>query len=307
MRLDKPIGTNLLYIPCTWSILMAQYSQKDHALNNVQSGTIDYSQQLYDVLSCSSESIKMLTLFGVGAVVMRGAGCTNNDMWDRDFDSKVERTRNRPIASNQISMKEAWGFLGLQLTTGLGVLTQLNMNSIILGASSLPLVGLYPLAKRVTKYPQFVLGLTFNWGALLGWCAMTDTVDLSVCLPLYGAGICWTLIYDTIYAHQDKHDDAKVGIKSTALTFAHRTKTICTGLNCMQAVLFFGAGINNDQSFGYFSSLILSSIYMQSLIQRVNLNSVESCNQAFRKSQYAGWLISLGVIVDILIKAVVLT
>jgi 4-hydroxybenzoate polyprenyltransferase len=144
----------------------------------------------------------LLALFGTGAVIMRGAGCTINDLWDKDFDKQVERTNQRPLAAGTINYPQAWKFLALQLSAGLGVLCQLNMYSIILGASSLGLVIIYPLMKRVTYWPQAVLGLTFNYGALLGWSAVHGSCAWPVVLPLYAGGVCWTLVYDTLYAHQ---------------------------------------------------------------------------------------------------------
>ncbi|XP_076999089.1 4-hydroxybenzoate polyprenyltransferase, mitochondrial isoform X2 [Tamandua tetradactyla] len=176
-RLDKPIGTWLLYLPCTWSISLAAEP------------------------GCFPDWY-MLSLFGTGAVLMRGAGCTINDMWDRNYDKKVTRTANRPIAAGDISTFKSFVFLGGQLTLALGVLLCLNYYSIALGAASLLLVITYPLMKRITYWPQLALGLTFNWGALLGWSAVKGSCDPSVCLPLYFSGIMWTLIYDTIYAHQ---------------------------------------------------------------------------------------------------------
>lgn len=146
--------------------------------------------------------LKTLALFAGGAVIMRGAGCTINDLWDRDIDAKVERTKNRPLVNRQITVFDTWVFLSAQLSVGLMVLLQLNWASIMLGSYSLALVTLYPLMKRVTYWPQFVLGMTFNYGALLGWCATQGAVHLPACLPLYMAGISWTIIYDTIYAHQ---------------------------------------------------------------------------------------------------------
>ncbi|XP_043304041.1 4-hydroxybenzoate polyprenyltransferase, mitochondrial isoform X4 [Cervus elaphus] len=177
MRLDKPIGTWLLYLPCTWSIGLAADP------------------------GCLPDWY-MLSLFGTGAVLMRGAGCTINDMWDQDFDKKVTRTASRPIAAGDISTFQSFVFLGGQLTLALGILLCLNYYSIALGAASLLLVITYPLMKRITYWPQLALGLTFNWGALLGWSAIKGSCDPSVCLPLYFSGIMWTLIYDTIYAHQ---------------------------------------------------------------------------------------------------------
>ena len=178
-RADKPIGTWLLLWPCCWSI-----------------GMVAPPGGLPDMW--------MLSKFALGAVVMRGAGCTINDMWDKDIDSKVERTRTRPLAAGAITPFQAAGFLGLQLTAGLGVLASLNTYSILLGASSLGLVVMYPLMKRVTHFPQLVLGLTFNWGALLGASAVLGHTPWEICLPLYCGSVFWTLTYDTIYAHQDK-------------------------------------------------------------------------------------------------------
>uniref|UniRef100_A0A7N0RDF5 4-hydroxybenzoate polyprenyltransferase n=1 Tax=Kalanchoe fedtschenkoi TaxID=63787 RepID=A0A7N0RDF5_KALFE len=177
-RLDKPIGTWLLAWPCMWSINMA-----------ASPGSLP--------------DFKMMALFGCGALLLRGAGCTVNDLLDRDIDTKVERTKLRPVASGLLSPFEGVSFLGLQLLLGLGILLQLNNYSRVLGASSLLLVFSYPLMKRFTFWPQAFLGLTFNWGALLGWSAIRGSLDPTVVLPLYFSGVCWTLVYDTIYAHQD--------------------------------------------------------------------------------------------------------
>jgi 4-hydroxybenzoate polyprenyltransferase len=152
---------------------------------------------------------------------MRGAGCTINDLWDQDFDKQVTRTASRPLAAGDVTQPHAIGFLALQLAAGLGVLVSLphTYYSFVWGASSLPLVVAYPLMKRFTDYPQLVLGMTFNWGAWMGWAATYGSMDYSVIAPLYLSGVTWTLVYDTIYANQDKEDDLKLGLKSTALTF----------------------------------------------------------------------------------------
>ncbi|GER56848.1 4-hydroxybenzoate octaprenyltransferase [Striga asiatica] len=197
-RLNNQIGTWLLAWPCM-SITMA-------------------------AAPGSLPDVKMMMLFGTGALLLRGAGCTVNDLLDRDIDTKVERTRLRPIASGVLSPFQGTCFLGFQLILGLGILLQLNNFSRVLGASSLLLVFSYPLMKRLTFWPQAYLGLTFNWGALLGWAAVKGSLDPTVVLPLYASGVFWTLIYDTIYAHQDKEDDVKVGVKSTALRFGDSTK-----------------------------------------------------------------------------------
>ena len=197
MRLDRPIGTWLLLWPCWWSLVFA--------LDRAPATGAEWLRLAW-----------LYILFGVGAVVMRGAGCTYNDIVDRDFDAKVERTRTRPIPSGQVSVKGAIGFLLLQLLVGLAILLQFNWFAVGVGALSLVLIFTYPLMKRITYWPQFVLGLAFNWGALLGWAAVTGTLGWAPAL-LYIGGIAWTLGYDTIYAHQDKEDDILIGVKSTAL------------------------------------------------------------------------------------------
>uniref|UniRef100_A0A3Q3IRZ0 4-hydroxybenzoate polyprenyltransferase, mitochondrial n=1 Tax=Monopterus albus TaxID=43700 RepID=A0A3Q3IRZ0_MONAL len=237
MRLDKPIGTWLLYLPCTWSIALA-----------ADPGCLP--------------DLGMLALFGMGALLMRGAGCTINDMWDKDFDKKVSRTAIRPIASGEISRMQALVFLGGQLSLALGVLLCLNYYSIALGAASLSLVISYPLMKRITYWPQFVLGLTFNWGALLGWSAVKGCCDWSVCLPLYFSGVMWTLIYDTIYAHQDKEDDVKVGIRSTALRFQEQTKPWLSGFTAAMMSGLVVAGVTAEQTLPYYAVLSIAAVHL---------------------------------------------
>ncbi|PWN43451.1 4-hydroxybenzoate polyprenyl transferase [Ceraceosorus guamensis] len=203
-RYDKPIGTWLLFLPCTFSLtLAAQHLAASPA----------------QVLACYA-------IFGTGALVMRGAGCTINDMWDRKLDQGVERTRSRPIASGALTPMNALVFLSGQLSLGLAVLLQLNWYSIFFGATSLGLVIVYPLMKRITHWPQLVLGLAFNWGSLLGYAALGGHLHLPIVLPLYAGTVCWTILYDTIYAHQDAKDDLATGIKSTALLFGDKTKPI---------------------------------------------------------------------------------
>ncbi len=197
MRLDRPIGTWLLLWPCWWSVALAGIE--------------------------GWREIGFMILFAVGAIIMRGAGCVVNDLYDRDIDVKVERTLTRPLASGEISKEGAISLLILLLCAGLAVLLQFNQLPRWIGASSLVLVFTYPLAKRVTWWPQFVLGLTFNWGALLGWTAVRGEIG-GPALLLYAAGVFWTLGYDTIYAHQDKKDDVLIGIKSLALYLGDRSR-----------------------------------------------------------------------------------
>lgn len=227
-RADKQVGTLLLFWPCCWGA----------ALHHLPSTLPD---------------VVLLAKFAVGALIMRGAGCTVNDMWDKDFDKHVERTKNRPLASGQVTMPQATAFLAAQLSCGLGVLLSFEVDTIVLGMASMPLVVAYPLMKRITNWPQLFLGLTFNWGALVGYsaaaaggggvAAMNPGLLLPV-LPMYAAGVCWTLVYDTLYGYQDRGDDKKLGLKSTSLHLGDEPQValsliatgMLAGLGCSGAV-----------------------------------------------------------------------
>ena len=205
-RLDRPIGSWLLLIPCWWSSALAAVAAHARAPSLVQ-----------------------IVLFFVGAFAMRGAGCTWNDIVDRNLDAAVERTRSRPIPSGQVSVFQAALFLVLLALIGLAVLISFNGFTVALGIASLAIVAVYPFMKRITYWPQIVLGLAFSWGALMGWAAAFGSLALAPLL-LYAGSIAWVIGYDTIYAHQDREDDALIGIKSTALLFGERTKptTACS-------------------------------------------------------------------------------
>ncbi|KAK4775207.1 hypothetical protein SAY86_010142 [Trapa natans] len=275
-RLDKPIGTWLLAWPCMWSITLA-----------ASPGSLP--------------DMKMLMLFGCGALLLRGAGCTVNDLLDRDIDIKVERTKSRPVASGVLTPFQGLSFLGFQLLLGLGILLQLNNYSRILGASSLLLVFTYPLMKRFTFWPQAYLGLTFNWGALLGWAAIKESLEPSVVLPLYLSGVCWTLIYDTIYAHQDKEDDLKVGVKSTALRFGDFTKKWISGfgLACISGLAL--SGYNADIGLPYYAFLAAASGQLAWQILTVDLSSRGDCNRKFVSNKWFGALIFSGILLGKLV------
>ncbi|OCH90722.1 4-hydroxybenzoate polyprenyl transferase [Obba rivulosa] len=275
-RVDKPIGTMLLFLPCTWSITMASYALE-----------LPYTVPL-----------KYIGLFGIGALIMRGAGCTINDMWDRNFDKAVARTKDRPIAKGAITLPQATGFLGLQLSAGLAVLTQLNWYSIALGASSLSLVTIYPFMKRITHWPQAVLGLTFNWGALLGWSAVAGTVNWSICLPLYAGGVAWTLVYDSIYAHQDKDDDVQVGVRSTALLFGEYTRPILSGLSATSISLITYAGYLNGQGLPFYVGTGLAAIQLARVLARTDFNDRSSCWEGFVGCGWSGFWIWIGALAD---------
>jgi len=225
-RLDRPIGTWLLLIPCWWGLALATVS----------------------VLGPNPVvSAWYALLFAIGSLVMRAAGCAWNDILDRDFDGRVARTAMRPIPSGVISVRQALVFMGLMSLIALVVLLAFNRFTILLAISSLVLVALYPLMKRITYWPQAFLGITFNWGVLVGWAAVTGGLAAPA-LWLYAAAICWTIGYDTIYAHQDKDDDALIGLKSTALRFGDGTRPMLFlfyGLTiALIAVSFRSANLN---------------------------------------------------------------
>jgi 4-hydroxybenzoate polyprenyltransferase len=232
MRLDRPIGTWLLLLPGLWAIMLA--SGGLWALND--------------------EDITLVALFTIGAVLMRGAGCVMNDLWDRELDKKVKRTASRPIAAGEVSVKQAIIFIAVLLLLGFSILLQMHIVTILLGFLTIPLMITYPLMKRVTWWPQLFLGITFNFGALMGWAAVNGTVDLPALL-LYVGGIFWTLGYDTIYADQDKEDDALVGIKSSVLKLGEKAEKTVKTFYGVAFFLFAMAFVVADA--GYISLIVL--------------------------------------------------
>lgn len=269
MRLDKPIGTNLLFLPGAWGIAIAATSATD-------------------VLTLSA-------LFYGGALLTRGAGCTINDIWDADIDKKVARTKSRPIASGEISTPAAFLFLGAQLFGGLGVLTQLNTECFLLGSAAVMPLLFYPFAKRYTAYPQAVLGLAMNWGALMGYCAASGTVGMPAVL-LYGAGWCWTMVYDTIYAHQDKDDDARIGIGSAAVSFGERNKPALAALVAGKLALLTGAGLTAELSLPYFMGITVSGLHLARQVYATDLNDAEQCQAAFVKNEVTGAIVWMSIL-----------
>jgi 4-hydroxybenzoate polyprenyltransferase len=269
-RLDRPIGTWLLLFPCWWSIALAAPPG-------------------------GGPNIRLLVLFAVGALVMRGAGCTINDMADREFDRRVTRTASRPMASGAVSMRGALVFLAVQLLIGLVILLQLSPLAIALGVASLALVVTYPFMKRVTYWPQAFLGLTFNWGALMGYAAATDRLDAAPLL-LYAAGIAWTLVYDTIYAHQDKEDDALIGIRSTALKFGAATRRwlvpFAIAMTLLLAAMIAAAGL------GLFAWLALIGVagHLAWQIATVDFDNPADCLAKFHSNRKIGWILLIGII-----------
>lgn len=270
-RINRPAGTFMLLWPCFWSISLAAPAG-----------------QLPD--------LGLLALFGTGAFIMRSAGCTINDMWDKNFDKQVERTNQRPLASGALTYPQAWGFLAAQLSAGLGVLLQLNWYSIVLGASSLSLVAAYPFMKRVTYWPQAFLGLTFNFGALLGWSAVQGSCAWPVVLPLYAGGIAWTLVYDTLYAHQDKNDDRQIGVKSTALLFADNTKPILNAFAVATVAGIGTAGYAVDLAWPFYAGLAGSAAHLAWQINTAQLDNPINLQERFGSNKWLGALIFSSIV-----------
>ena len=238
----------------------------------------------------------LFALFSVGAVLMRGAGCTYNDIVDRDFDGRVARTADRPIPSGAVSMKQALAWLVAQLLISLTILLTFNNMAIMLGVASLLLVIIYPLMKRVTYWPQFFLGLAFNWGAIMGWAAVRG--DLQVWpVVLYVAGIFWTLGYDTIYAHQDKEDDALIGIKSTALRFGDASPVWIGGFYAATIILLlitaYGAG------YGWVTLALITAgaVQLAWQVRTLDPDDAADCLRKFKSNRFFGWLVLAGFLI----------
>jgi 4-hydroxybenzoate polyprenyltransferase len=277
-RLDRPIGSWLLLMPCWWSVGLAAV----HARSEVN---------LWHVL-----------LFFVGAFAMRGAGCTWNDIVDRDLDARVERTRSRPIPSGQVTVAAAAAFLALQALVGLAVLLQFNRFTIYVGFASLTVVAVYPFMKRITYWPQIVLGLAFSWGALMGWPATFARLDLPAFL-LYAGAISWVIGYDTIYAHQDREDDALIGIKSTALLFRERTKPMLALFYTLAVALIALAGWNAGAGLVFALGLLAFAAHLAWQIARLNVDDPVNCLVVFKSNRDAGLILFVGLMLDAGLRA----
>ncbi|CEL02473.1 Putative Function: the enzyme (Precursor) [Aspergillus calidoustus] len=289
VRLDKPAGTYYLFFPCVFSTLLA--------------ATMDPSVSFLHVLSTTG-------LFMAGALIMRGAGCAINDLWDRNLDPHVQRTKFRPIARGAISPRKAVIFTGTQLLAGLGILLQFPYQCLWYGIPSLLLVATYPLAKRVTYYPQAVLGLTFSWGAIMGFPALgIDLISnpdaLKAAAALYSSCVSWTVLYDMIYAHMDIKDDVAAGIKSIALRHEHNTKAVLSGLAVAQVGLLAAAGVAVGAGPVFFIGTCGSAaLTLGVMIQRVQLKSTQSCWWWFKNGcLLTGGGISLGMLLEYLAQA----
>ncbi|CAD5219667.1 unnamed protein product [Bursaphelenchus xylophilus] len=243
----------------------------------------------------------MMALFGTGAILMRGAGCVVNDLWDKDFDKKVERTKSRPLANGDLTPKEAVGLLAVLLSSSLGILLQMNWTTVGLGASSLVLVFSYPFFKRITNWPQAVLGLTFNYGALMGFTAVTGHF-CPIILPLYFAGWCWTMVYDTIYAHQDKSDDALIGVKSTALLFGENTKKYLTAFSTGMFANLLALGVITDQTWPYYLGISAIGGHLGHQIYTLDIGNGEDCWNKFRSNFWIGAVLFVSIVGSNMIK-----
>ncbi len=273
-RLDRPIGSWLLLLPCWWSSALAAVAAHK-----------------------SAPSLFHLALFFVGAFAMRGAGCTWNDIVDRDLDGSVERTRSRPIPSGQVSVGQAAVFLVLQALIGFAVLMSFNTFTIVLGIASLAIVAVYPFMKRITYWPQTVLALAFSWGALMGWAAAFGRLDAPPAL-LFAGSIAWVIGYDTIYAHQDREDDALIGIKSTALLFGARTKPMLVLFYALAVVLIGAAGFAAGAGPVFALGLLAFAGHLAWQIVRLDIADPDRCLALFKSDRDAGLILFAGLLLD---------
>lgn len=282
-RWERPIGWKLLMWPCWWSLMLAvaHRSPAAHAAGS-------YTSQYWINIAV------LLVLFTAGAFVMRGAGCTYNDLVDQDIDDKVARTRSRPLPSGRVTRKGALAFLLLQLAAGLVILLQFNSYAIVTGIVSLVTVLIYPFMKRVTWWPQLFLGFAFSWGALMGWTSVEGELALPAII-LYLGSILWVIGYDTIYAHQDIEDDALVGVKSTARLFAENTRpavaTLYAGALALFAIAFWLAGVPMLAWLGWAGA----ALHMVWQLRTLDINDPANCLVRFKSNSALGWLLFAGI------------
>jgi 4-hydroxybenzoate polyprenyltransferase len=278
-RFDRPIGWWLLLMPCWWSAALAAGIARDlHGLPQV------------------------IVLFLIGAMVMRGAGCTWNDITDRKLDAQVERTRSRPIPAGQVSVAQAAGFLVLQALVGLAVLLQFNSFAIWTGVASLAIVAVYPFMKRITYWPQVTLGLAFSWGALMGFAVILGRIDATA-LVLYAGSIAWVIAYDTIYAHQDTEDDIMVGIKSTALLFGERTQLALTIFYSLAVVLIGIALWLGGARWLAWVGLAAFAAHLVWQVRTIRIDDSALCLRLFKSNRNAGLLLFAGLLADAVVRS----
>jgi 4-hydroxybenzoate polyprenyltransferase len=265
-RLDRPIGSWLLLMPCWWSVGLAGMRVEQFP------------------------SLWHIVLFFIGAFAMRGAGCTWNDLVDRNLDRLVERTRSRPIPSGQVTVAEATAFMVAQALIGFLVLIQFNRFTVFTGLASLLVVAIYPFMKRITYWPQIVLGLAFSYGALMGWPAAFGRLDWPA-IVLYAGSISWVIGYDTIYAHQDREDDLLIGIKSTALLFGENTRPMLAGFYCGAVVLIGIAGLIAGGRLIFVLGLIAFAAHLAWQVVRLDINDSAHCLKLFKSNRDAGLIL----------------
>jgi 4-hydroxybenzoate polyprenyltransferase len=261
-RWDRPIGTWLLLLPCWWGA----------------------------ALGPGWPDVTLMALLAVGAVAMRGAGCTINDLADRGYDRRVERTRNRPLASGRLGAREALLFAAAQMLVGLGVVLCLDRAAALIALASLPLVFAYPFMKRITWWPQAFLGIAFNWGVLVGYAQVEGGLDLAALLA-YAAGIAWTLGYDTIYAHQDKTDDLLIGVRSSALRLGAATPVWLWGFYGAALVLLGLAGLVAGKTFMFDLGLVAAAVLLARQIEGIDLDDPADCLDRFRANRTVGLVV----------------
>ena len=282
-RLDRPIGSWLLLMPCWWSAALANIAAHDPVAHELW------------------PRFWHLALFFIGAFAMRGAGCTWNDIVDRDIDGLVERTRSRPIPSKQVTVKQAAAFLALQALVGLIVLLQFNWFAVGTGIASLAIVAVYPFMKRITYWPQSVLGLAFSWGALMGWAAAFGRLDAPAFI-LYAGSIAWVIGYDTIYAHQDREDDALIGVKSTALLFGANTKPMLSLFYALAVALIGTAGYLAGGGIVFAFGLAAFAAHLAWQVWRLDIDDPDLCLRIFKSDRDAGLILFAGMLLDAAVK-----
>ena len=265
-RLDRPIGSWLLLMPCWWSVGLAGMRVEQFP------------------------SLWHIVLFFIGAFAMRGAGCTWNDLVDRNLDRLVERTRSRPIPSGQVTVAEATAFMVAQALIGFLVLIQFNRFTVFTGLASLLVVAIYPFMKRITYWPQIVLGLAFSYGALMGWPAAFGRLDWPA-IVLYAGSISWVIGYDTIYAHQDREDDLLIGIKSTALLFGENTRPMLAAFYSGAVVLIGIAGLTAGGRLIFVLGLIAFAAHLAWQVVRLDINDSAHCLKLFKSNRDAGLIL----------------
>jgi 4-hydroxybenzoate polyprenyltransferase len=278
-RVDRPTGFWLLAFPCFWSVALAS-----------RSIGADYPDPW------------LLLLFAIGAIVMRAAGCTYNDIVDKDIDAQVARTQGRPLPSGQITEQAATIFMLLLCLVGLAVLLSFNIVTIVLGLAVIPIVALYPLMKRYSYWPQAVLGLAFNWGALLGYAAVLGRLEWAAAV-LYGGAVSWTIGYDTIYAHQDREDDALLGLKSTALKFGRATKAWLAGFYALAWLGITAAGLLAGAEIVFLLGMGAAGAHLFWQVATLDIDNPENCLRRFRANRDFGLIVFAAIVFDLVLAS----